>query len=1520
MFVIFVVIALSTLALQTDPSVEKNPGPSQEKNPGPSQDSSYFTLRPDEKMAYNKIAKLNSTIATTYSHRQFLLTCMAKEVIPVGYKSKQSVVTASQTEELLSKHGQLNEEHIQARMHTDIQHYNAILPTQVTDRNILLKKLEDTCCSEEQFQELSANLETKYNTELEFLQKTKVKKMTSLLTKLQNNKSREWWIPSLYLTNEDKQTIVENQPICDQVINSAMSCLMKSKPYLAIQPTTFGERFLTYCSTETIHIHHTGSFHFVTSSSIGRTINVYDSLNTSPTTALMKQVTALYSHDDSPPQTFLLPMKQQQEGSTDCGIFSIAYAVDLAFGNNPSNIVYDQSGMRNHLTHCLESKLITPFPRFKYTHPATRVEATSHIDSTNKWSTPTRSISPSRLPPIAQNNPPITTYNHYSPLAVNQETPKSKGAMRDKSTPNSSTSARSASHLSTPAQIPNGQDTCLASRVATGQDTGATARVPASHDAEVTTQMPASHDAGEADRMPISHDAGATTQTPASHDAAAATWAPANKDAGAADRTDASHDASTAASVSHDAYSAAQTPAKHNASEVYQSSAIRDAGVAERMAVSQEAGATDRTAASQDAGAIDQTTVSHDAAGAAEQTFVIQDAGATDRTASSHDAPDRTASSQDVGPTNRKPASHDADAAVPTPTPTPTSPARQYACATDRAATASQDVGAATRTPASQYSGTSTRAPTSQHVNSNRKSTLQKKSRPTQQKLGLPAHELQRRLQNKKSSVVNLCRTRNLSNDERSVLELGLSYCPSVQHYNKEQLADDVYQFIRQLKLKEYFHSEEDQYETRPEDEDPDRTESKWKQKNSGWYPDAVRNNRSESLNSFITQFLAGVRQNLRNNNAKFANNLTETQRAALKKLAMDKSIIIKPSDKCGSVVVMDVDAYDSACLEQLEDTSFYKESARDPNPDYKEEVMEEIRKLRGDDLITDAEFAMLSQGAKTPAFYGLPKLHSVKPLDVFPPLRPICSGSESCTKRLSEFLDTFLKAAARKLPSYIQDTTSFVKKIKNFIPSVPTSDIHLAVLDVNALYPNIDQVEGANACYEQLENRRDKTFSSALLKKLISLVLRCNALIFNNRFFQQISGTAMGTPMAVNFANIFMGKFEHDMLAEYERTHRMKPKMWVRFIDDIFIVWEGKQEDLKQFLDFANNYAEKAGYASSIKFKFMYGKAVDFLDTTIYIQPNGQLGTTLYAKPTASYNYLHHNSYHVSHVKNSLPKSQFLRIRRICSTLADYDMHASKFVQYFVKRNYNQEYVKQKSDEVRAMKREDILEYRTRNVEASAKRIPLVITHHHKFTGISKVLQNCFKRVTSQSKEFTKVFPQPPLVAYRRANNLKDRLVRANHHKVKKDTAIRSSTKSFIDNQMNDSGSITNAISGRSCKIPGGSANTRGCIYAAECKKHSLLYVGETGGPLNVRFNGHRSDMNLRPDRCELDAHFASNDCDMANDMLISVLETIPGSTETYRKYKEDKWITRLDSIKPKGLNVSSHDFGYVYKTLFRP
>ena len=53
---------------------------------------------------------------------------------------------------------------------------------------------------------------------------------------------------------------------------------------------------------------------------------------------------------------------QQQSGSTDCGLFSIAFAYHAAIGDNLRTLIFDQGRMRSHLLSCFERSEITPFP------------------------------------------------------------------------------------------------------------------------------------------------------------------------------------------------------------------------------------------------------------------------------------------------------------------------------------------------------------------------------------------------------------------------------------------------------------------------------------------------------------------------------------------------------------------------------------------------------------------------------------------------------------------------------------------------------------------------------------------------------------------------------------------------------------------------------------------------------------------------------------------------------------------------------------------------------------------------------------------------------------------------------------------------------------------------------------------------------------------------------------------------------------------------------------------------------
>ena len=72
----------------------------------------------------------------------------------------------------------------------------------------------------------------------------------------------------------------------------------------------------------------------------------------------------------------------------------------------------------------------------------------------------------------------------------------------------------------------------------------------------------------------------------------------------------------------------------------------------------------------------------------------------------------------------------------------------------------------------------------------------------------------------------------------------------------------------------------------------------------------------------------------------------------------------------------------------------------------------------------------------------------------------------------------------------------------------------------------------------------------------------------FNGDHYLQTGGTAMGTSLAPNYANLFMDRFETKALAGFPQ----KPLTWKRFIDDIFLVWTHGEKSLKNFIDYLNS------------------------------------------------------------------------------------------------------------------------------------------------------------------------------------------------------------------------------------------------------------------------------------------------------------------------------------------------------------
>ena len=66
-----------------------------------------------------------------------------------------------------------------------------------------------------------------------------------------------------------------------------------------------------------------------------------------------------------------------------------------------------------------------------------------------------------------------------------------------------------------------------------------------------------------------------------------------------------------------------------------------------------------------------------------------------------------------------------------------------------------------------------------------------------------------------------------------------------------------------------------------------------------------------------------------------------------------------------------------------------------------------------------------------------------------------------------------------------------------------------------------------------------------------------------------------------------------------------------------------------------------------------------------------GAISTNFYVKPTDGHQYLHYKLSHPEHIKNSIPYSQALKLRRICSSEKVFKGHVDQLKEWFLARNY---------------------------------------------------------------------------------------------------------------------------------------------------------------------------------------------------------------------------------------------------------
>jgi hypothetical protein len=336
--------------------------------------------------------------------------------------------------------------------------------------------------------------------------------------------------------------------------------------------------------------------------------------------------------------------------------------------------------------------------------------------------------------------------------------------------------------------------------------------------------------------------------------------------------------------------------------------------------------------------------------------------------------------------------------------------------------------------------------------------------------------------------------------------------------------------------------------------------------------------------------------------------------------------------------------------MEYLNNHDVYKPLNDDISNDLKQNITKKLDLLFRNGLMKRnwVDFCQPPNQTRTPRLYFLKKIHK-NPMGI----RPIVSSCNSITEPISQFVDKWLQNYVHKLPSYLKDSTQFINLIES--QTLP-HDCFLASIDVSSLYTNIPHSEGVQSVLHFLSSDPDAYKQPEqpipeVLSELVNIVLKNNVFEFNNRYYLQIQGTAMGTKMAPAYANLFMGKLEQKLI----HTGKQHIRIWKRFIDDIFIIWTGSHEQFSDYMTEINQLHDTIKFTHDIS-----DTELTFLDVTLYkgnrFRSQNILDIRTQIKPTNKQLYVHASSYHPPSILAAISKGETHRYLRTNSDANNFE------------------------------------------------------------------------------------------------------------------------------------------------------------------------------------------------------------------------------------------------------------------------
>ena len=376
------------------------------------------------------------------------------------------------------------------------------------------------------------------------------------------------------------------------------------------------------------------------------------------------------------------------------------------------------------------------------------------------------------------------------------------------------------------------------------------------------------------------------------------------------------------------------------------------------------------------------------------------------------------------------------------------------------------------------------------------------------------------------------------------------------------------------------------------------------------------------------------------------------------------------------------------------------------------------------------------------------------------------------------------------------------------------------------------------------------------------------------------------------------------------------------RFLDDIFKVFIGSVQDLHRIFNEINTIHPSIKFTMSHTSLFSsnassqcecpYQESIPFLDTLCKIS-EGNIILDLHKKSTDRNMYLLPSSCHPPHQHENIPFSLAMRIVRICSFPETRDLRLSELREMFLERHYPPKIIDNAISKARNIPRSVALKKVVKTV--SSKRPIAVVSWDPRLPPIDTIQQKHW-RVMTLDRYLKQVFPEAPLVAYRRQKYLKEYLIRAklpppNEYKCQRQLkGMNKCPKSCLiypyirEGREIRGNSFTWKINQRvTCQ-------SNNLVYMIICtkescqqkNKHQQKYIGETERKLKGRICEHIGYINTKKIDKATGHHFNLPGHSLS-DMKVTVLENVHKRDPEYRKERES-YLIRIFNTFHQGLN----------------